>query len=186
MDFQGDPVSSTMHKVTPQPLSLQDTPGGSIHRAGSHSSPHSCTRSCLCVQHGLVPPADPRGRFANVNGAREITTIAAQYSTQVQHDQLISPDLAHGGACMGQRRTRPRGHDGLERLAGSPFPAQPVADLGSEVKFSHTGADESYRLLHDLRTNSGCIPNSVNFRRVLYRAKLIHQTINGSPTHALS
>src|ERR1700687_5904618 len=185
MDLKAKPVASAMDKVTPQPFTLQEASGGCIHRAGGYPSPHNVPCGSLGFQYGLVPLADTGGRPANVHGARKIATIAAQYSTQVQHDQLISPDLADRGTRMGQRRTGSCGHDGLEGLPGCTLAAHPKTDLGRKIKFGHPGSHQAYCLLHDLGADSGRIPNSFDFRAIFDRAESVHKTVDGQPANAL-
>jgi len=69
MDFQADTVARAMDKVAPQPLTLQETPGGCIHCACGHASPYSVPRRSLRI------PGRPGYHLRTRNGARPTYTV---------------------------------------------------------------------------------------------------------------
>src|SRR5580693_6320956 len=139
----------------------------------------SCRR--LRVQDRLIPLANAHGGLTDVHGARQVAAVAAQYSTQVQYDQLVFPDSARRGTRMRQRRARSRSHNGFKGLPGSAFSAHPVADLCGDVKFRDTGTDQTNRFLHDLGTETRRIPDSIDLRGILNRAETFDYAVDGNP-----
>src|SRR5579864_8282489 len=139
----------------------------------------SCRR--LRLQDRLIPLTDPRGGLTDVHRTRQIAAVAAEYSTQVQYDQLVFPNSARRRTRMRQCRAWSAGHNGLERFPGSALPAHPVADLGSDVKFGDTGADQANRFLHHLGAQSCRIPNAIDLRGVLNGTQVFDKAVNGNP-----
>src|ERR1700676_3487946 len=173
-----------MYKITPQTLALQKASRRRIHRTGGHASSYGGSRGALRLQDRLVPPADSCWRPPHVNGTCEVATIAAQYSTEVQHDQLISPDLAGRWTRVRQRGAGSRCHNRFEGLPGGSLAPHSVTDLGGQVEFGHTGPHEAHCLFHDLRSEFGSVPNPVNFSGILNGAQSIDRAVGSYPTHA--
>src|SRR5271169_6417080 len=132
----------------------------------------SCRR--LRIQNRVIPLADTRRRLTNVYSARKVAAVAAQYSTQVQYDQLVFPDSARGRTRMWQRRARSRSHDGLEGLSGCALSAHPVSNLGSDVKFGDTGTDQPNCFLHNMGTQAGRVPDAFNLSGILNGAETLY------------
>ncbi len=117
--------------------------------------------------------------------ARQIAAVVAQYSTQVQHDQLVFPDLARRRTRMRQRGAWPGSHDRFKGFSGRSFPAHPVANLRSDFKFGDSRPNQANGLFHDLGAQSRGVPDSVNFKGVFDGAEAFDQAINGNPFYGL-
>jgi hypothetical protein len=114
MDFQANSMTRTMDKIASEAFMLQNVPGGRIDGPTRYSRLQRTPCRRLRIQDRMVPLAHTRGRLTNVHSARKVAAVAAQYSTEVQHDQLVFPDSARRGTRMWQRRARSGSYNGLE------------------------------------------------------------------------
>ena len=163
VDFQADAVTRAMDKVTTQSLALQDISGCRVHLTGADPVLHSVSCSSLRFQDSFVPAANPRRRAPHMHSATEVAAVVAEYSTEVQHDQLVFPDSARRRTRMRQRRPRACRNNGLERLRRSPFSAHSVDDLSGDIKFGDSGPDQTDRFVHDFRSQAGSVSHPVDF-----------------------
>src|SRR5579872_2848237 len=103
MNLKADAVARAMNKIPTKSLALQDVSGRGVDRTAGHAGLQRVAGRRLRLQHRLVPLADARGGLPHENRARQVTAVAAQYSTQVEDDQLVFPNLARGWTRMRQR-----------------------------------------------------------------------------------
>src|SRR5579862_160621 len=136
----------TVGKRPRQACALQSTPGGGVYYVRLDASGQSFDRGQLRLQDRVVPAANSRGCFTYENGPRDVTAVAAQYSTLVNDDQLVFSDTFRGGVGVWEGGARAGGNDGIEGRAGGSGAAGEVVELGGEVEFGDAGADFGEKL----------------------------------------
>src|SRR5438046_470935 len=91
MHFESKPVARTVNKKMVQTIAGQDLPRRRVDVPAGRGALARCDRRRLGLQNRAVPTPDAFWRPPHVHCARYVAAIVAEYSTQVQHDQLIFP-----------------------------------------------------------------------------------------------
>src|SRR5579863_4454538 len=112
--FQAQTMAGAMRKVLRQLASPQSPPCRAIYIPGRRARPNRVLGRLLSVQNRIVEPANLGRGFADVNRARHIAAVAADYSTLIEDDQFAFADRPGGRSGMRPRRTRPGRHDGFK------------------------------------------------------------------------
>src|ERR1700740_3420889 len=93
----------TVHEILFQSVFLKDIARGGIHFTASYPCPNGSDRSFLRFLNRPVPLPHALRGTPHMHGTRHVAAIVAEYSTQVQHDQLIFPQLLSRRTGMGKR-----------------------------------------------------------------------------------
>src|SRR5260370_5800750 len=130
-------------------------------------------RRALSFQNRLVPGPNAFRSPPHVHGASTLATIVAEYTTQVQYDQLIFPQSFGGGAGVRQSgsfsesdyrfKCRPR-RTSLSHL---------IFDLGSHFKFTDPRFQQLDGGLHDFPRQDGRPAHLHQFCRVLAHSETL-------------
>src|ERR1700739_4569085 len=142
VDFNAEAMSRAMHEIRSQATLIEKTPRRPVNASGGDTRPESILRRFLGLLYRFVPLADASRRAAQKKGARQVTAVVAEDSTQVQHHQFFFLQSPFGRPRVRQSRTRAGSDDRLEGRTTRAFAAQTVVDLGGNLQFSHTGTNE--------------------------------------------
>ena len=124
-----------MHEIRPKAMLIENPPRGPVDAPGSYPGAKSLVRRLLGLLDGFVPPPNSSRCPSQIDRARQVTAVVAEYSTQVEDDQLVFLQALLGGLGMRQRGARPGGHDGLEGGRRCALAAHAVVDLGGQIQF---------------------------------------------------
>src|ERR1700739_1786031 len=82
-----------VHEILFQSVFLKDFSRGGIHFSASYPCLNGSDRGFLRFLNRPVPLPHALRSTPQMHGSRHVAAIVAEYSTQVQHDQLIFPQL---------------------------------------------------------------------------------------------
>src|SRR5271165_3349512 len=99
--LQPQAVARAVHEIFFKPVLLQDFPGRCVHFPAGDSGIHCGYRSLVGLLHRPVPSPDSVRCPAHVDRACNVAAIVGEYSTQVQHHQLIFLQPLGGRARVG-------------------------------------------------------------------------------------
>jgi len=100
VDLQAKPVARAVNEEFVQAISSQDLPRRSIHIRANRAARCRRDRGPLGLQNSLIPSPYSFWGPPHVDGAGNVAAIVAEYSTQVQHHQLIFPQSLGRGPGM--------------------------------------------------------------------------------------
>src|SRR5256885_16290684 len=95
-------------------------------------------RCRLGLQTRLVPAPDALGGPPQVHCAGNVAAIVAEYSTQVQDDQLIFPQSFGRGARVRQGGSLPKCNNRFKGWSGRAFFSHLIFDLCSHLEFPNS------------------------------------------------
>ena len=121
VNFMPRPWPVLWTKYDPSPCCIAERAARPGPRSGGYAGAQSLVRSLLRLLDRFIPPANSRRCAPQINGARQIAAVVAEYSTQVQHHQLVFLQSLCRGMRMRQRRARPGGHNDSNDGPLAPF-----------------------------------------------------------------
>src|SRR5258708_19469666 len=122
-----------MHKILFQSVFLEDFPRGRIHFSASYPCLDGSDRGLLRFLNRPVPFPHALACTPHMHGTRHVAAIVAEYSTQVQHDQLIFPQLLSRRPSMRHRTPAPRSHNRFKGTPSGPVPFHLILHLLSPL-----------------------------------------------------
>src|SRR5215472_18110223 len=134
--FQAQAVTRAVDEKTAKAITFQNAACRGVDFSAADSLSHCRNRRSLRFQDRPVPRLDAFWRAPHENRARYVAAIVAEYNTQVEHHQLIFPQLFARGTCMRQCGTLSKGSNRLKgRTRGSP-PAHLILNFGRDFSFA--------------------------------------------------
>src|ERR1700730_15429832 len=107
-------MSGAMHKIRVKAVTRQNPPGGGIDISATCARARRSYGGRLGFLNRAIPSPYACGCPSHEGSARNVATIVAEYSTQVQHDQFIFPQSPSGRPRVRVGGALSKGHDGFE------------------------------------------------------------------------
>src|SRR5579872_5440855 len=114
MHLEAQAVPCAMYETSLQASLLEDATRRGVHLFRCDARAQRLPCRLLRLEYCSVPATHLRRRAPHADRARQIARIAAQYSTEVKHDQLVFLHELPAGTSMRPRPTFARGDDGIE------------------------------------------------------------------------
>src|SRR5664280_2641264 len=114
MDLESDTMSQAMREVLSQPTLTKLASHGGVDGTRAHARLDAVKTQLLCCTQFCIHVQYAGGLFAKCHGPGTIAHIALVVDTEVDDDDLASPDDLAGSDSMRQCPTSSRSHDGRE------------------------------------------------------------------------
>src|SRR5579864_3264389 len=184
--FQAESVSGAMHKKRVKLVARQNSSGSGIDISTAGTRPRRSYRGRLRFLDRAIPSPYAHRGTSHEDSARNVATIVAEYSTQVQHDQFIFPQAPCGGPCVRVGGPLAKRHDGLKGRAGGPALPHLVFNLRGDLHLANAGLEQLEDAGDHLRSQDSSFAHLRDFLRLFARPQTFHQPAGGDPLNSLS
>src|SRR5438132_7588733 len=153
--FQPESMARAVNKKMVEVVPRQDLPRCPIDIPAGRASLGRRDRRRLGLQNRLVPAPDALWGPPQVHRAGNVAAIVAEYSTQVQHDQLIFPQSFGRGARVRQGGSFSKCNNRFKGRSRRAFFSHLIFDLCSHLKFPNSWFQQTNRLFDHLTRQDG-------------------------------